>query len=824
MQEDIEPEPPPEIISAPNTNQINLCENTYDSDTEEDMHSCNTHITETNKNTQAPTVLLTHNMPELQGLTADEYSSDDDSLFDNWDATHTEKHKVQEVMCNLQHTGRNDIFPAIQSCDIALDENNSYDNDDIYLTKPHNEYVKHTNPSKPPDSAINIEGVDIFPTHVTETDWTTWYGRSKEEEIQIHSSTIGDNDACYKSAVDRLDALLEEHYYFDCATIPKETEIEDDLEENMDKCDLNNVIQTLSHAQVTTTSVTPKVLQQLIESSQEIDMRVKIEQKPKLMDGGSNRNLTNLKHIIRNFRTIRKIPVNGVAAGEPTCFISGVGLVDLLTKTGDILTIKMFYSEQCQGTILSPNSIVQDSDGKFTSWIHCAHMDIGTGAISFFHRHNPAEECILQLKSKNQLWFISQPTRSLINKSESSEMFYDSNPDRAYAGRLSSSAMWTLWHQRTMHAGDKVMEALPHCVDGVPKHLASCKNHFQKCNCCSRTQSVKPSGNIVEEQKTSRAGQRFHFDFGFIRSEDFSEKNKRGNIITSYDGYNSYLIAVDKHTRYMWIFLSKTKLPPLKTVDKFLKMHGIKDDKLTLTIRTDRGGELSGSQAFEDLIGSHGYNLERTGADSSSQNGIAERPNRTLGNILRSTLYGAGLSGKYWSDIILQAVFVKNRLPHAYFNYKTTPYTAFTGKRPNFTKLRVPGSEVAVVKPGRRKTFLSVPTYDGIFLRYGNTIQNCVYLDTKTNRVKTARIDSFDEAHFHKKNRPPAADELVNSGYKKDTEKHPPMIPTAPLDCTITDKNFSKTPPNRKLLIKKDTPKCNRTHEAYRRSSWIRSL
>ena len=160
-----------------------------------------------------------------------------------------------------------------------------------------------------------------------------------------------------------------------------------------------------------------------------------------------------------------------------------------------------------------------------------------------------------------------------------------------------------------MHVGDKVINSLPYCVDGVPKHLAHCKNHFQKCNCCQQTQAVKPSGNPIEEQKTSRSEQHLNFDFGFIEGS---------NIITSYDGYNSYLIVVDKHTRYMWIFLSKMKLPPLKTVDKFLKMHGIKDDKLTLTIRTDRGGELSGSQAFEDLIESHGYTLERTGADSSS--------------------------------------------------------------------------------------------------------------------------------------------------------------------------------------------------------------
>ena len=85
--------------------------------------------------------------------------------------------------------------------------------------------------------------------------------------MQIHSSTIGDNDACYRSAVDGLDALLEDHYFFDCTTLPKEPNMDDHLKNNMKMEDLNNVIQTLSHAQVTTTYVTPKVLQELIKSS-----------------------------------------------------------------------------------------------------------------------------------------------------------------------------------------------------------------------------------------------------------------------------------------------------------------------------------------------------------------------------------------------------------------------------------------------------------------------------------------------------------------------------------------------------------------------------
>ena len=123
---------------------------------------------------------------------------------------------------------------------------------------------------------------------------------------------------------------------------------------------------------------------------------------------------------------------------------------------------------------------------------------------------------------------------------------------------------------------------------------------------------------------------------------------------------------MDKHTRYIWVFLSKTKDPPLDTVDKFLDMHGIPNDPekergLIKVIRTDGGGELAGCKEFEKLCNEKGYSLEHTAADSSSQNGIAERPNETLGNMLRATMHSSGLDGKYWSDVLLQVVFIKNK-------------------------------------------------------------------------------------------------------------------------------------------------------------------
>ena len=58
-------------------------------------------------------------------------------------------------------------------------------------------------------------------------------------------------------------------------------------------------------------------------------------------------------------------------------------------------------------------------------------------------------------------------------------------------------------------------------------------------------------------------GQHFHMDFGFVRGSAYTIKQEEGPTVTSKDGYNSYLIIIDRATRYTWIFLRATKHPPI---------------------------------------------------------------------------------------------------------------------------------------------------------------------------------------------------------------------------------------------------------------------
>ena len=70
--------------------------------------------------------------------------------------------------------------------------------------------------------------------------------------------------------------------------------------------------------------------------------------------------------------------------------------------------------------------------------------------------------------------------------------------------------------------------------------------------------------NIVEEDlSNAQAGQYFHTEFGFARGSRYRIKQVKAPTITSIDGFNSYLIIVDRVTRYIWIFLTASKTPPV---------------------------------------------------------------------------------------------------------------------------------------------------------------------------------------------------------------------------------------------------------------------
>ena len=165
-------------------------------------------------------------------------------------------------------------------------------------------------------------------------------------------------------------------------------------------------------------------------------------------------------------------------------------------------------------------------------------------------------------------------------------------------------------------------------------------------------------------------------DFGFMRAStsDYSRRDRaKDRVVFSYDGFSSYLLIVDEASRYVWVFLTASKSPPIDIVEEFLTQHGHEDGGC---IRTDQGGELARSLAFQDmLLRDFHYTLEPTGADSPSQNGAVEIYNDKFTIRTRTLLYGSSLPAKFWSVALLHSVYLHNRLVHS--KTKVTPFERY---------------------------------------------------------------------------------------------------------------------------------------------------
>ena len=112
----------------------------------------------------------------------------------------------------------------------------------------------------------------------------------------------------------------------------------------------------------------------------------------------------------------------------------------------------------------------------------------------------------------------------------------------------------------------------------------------------------------------------------------------------SVSGAEYFLTFVDDKTRYTWVYVLKRKS------DVFAKFKEWKVERLTgrklKVFRTDNGGEFTSGE-FEEYLQHEGVKHELTVPKCPQQNGVAERLNRTLVEMVRSMLSGASLPQRF---------------------------------------------------------------------------------------------------------------------------------------------------------------------------------
>lgn len=515
-------------------------------------------------------------------------------------------------------------------------------------------------------------------------------------------------------------------------------------------------------------------------------------------DTGANINVTNKMANLVQVVSIE--PFNLHLAEEKdesnTAKCTHKGLYPLTDdRSGNITYTPMYFNAAVTGTIISPAFILRHSD-IFTTCMQTLHKDDRPGKLRF-ESESGMHSLRIALVKRNDLYYIpTTPYQVCSDFPSVMTTKYSAEDDGEVAPVINKTSHTNpvthqqqveseLWSARLGQCSENQLDLITDGADGLPR-----KFHYHPFRYIDYKEEarVKKQPSKKKATRISEAGKSFFMDFAFLRasSKDYTKtKVKQDRIVKSYDGYNSHLVVVDEATSYVWVFLLKSKEPPIETVLEFLKIHGNKDGGI---VRTDQGGELARSDEFKTkLLKERHYVVERTGADSPSQNGGAETMNGILGVITRTLLYGADLPAQYWSSALIHAVYLYNRRVHS--RTGITPFEGWFGVKPNLKYLRVFGARVCVKKTGHRPAKLDKHSFSGVFLGYSATDQNIVYLELNTGRVLTSHHATFDEAWYLFSKRPPAAQLLYDLGRMPEQEEltndmirsnaapapHPPM-------------------------------------------------
>ncbi|GAU39416.1 hypothetical protein TSUD_323640 [Trifolium subterraneum] len=120
-------------------------------------------------------------------------------------------------------------------------------------------------------------------------------------------------------------------------------------------------------------------------------------------------------------------------------------------------------------------------------------------------------------------------------------------------------------------------------------------------------------------------------------------------------------------------------------------------------LRTDRGGEFTSSN-FNEFCSEHGIQRQLTAAYTPQQNGVSERKNRTLLNMVRSMTTGKNVPKRFWPEAVVWATYVINRSPTLSVK-DVTPEEAWSGTKPLVSHFKLFGciGYVHIPEAQRRK-------------------------------------------------------------------------------------------------------------------------
>jgi hypothetical protein len=204
-----------------------------------------------------------------------------------------------------------------------------------------------------------------------------------------------------------------------------------------------------------------------------------------------------------------------------------------------------------------------------------------------------------------------------------------------------------LWHRRYAHINYQALPFLKRMVEGIPELQST---HEGICKGCALGKNAKKPFSS-SNNRSNKILDLIHSDVCCLMP------------VKSLGGSLYYVIFIYDYSRKTWLYLLKTKDEVFNKFQEFkAEIENLTNKKIKI-LRTNNGGEYT-SKEFVSFFKLERINMELTIPHNPQQNGVAERKNRSIEEIVKELLNYQGLSMYLWGEATMTTIYVQNRSPH----------------------------------------------------------------------------------------------------------------------------------------------------------------
>jgi transposase InsO family protein len=203
------------------------------------------------------------------------------------------------------------------------------------------------------------------------------------------------------------------------------------------------------------------------------------------------------------------------------------------------------------------------------------------------------------------------------------------------------------YHWRFSHIGLKPLKKLLK-LHGITPSVSN-EIDVQQCSICLQSKLHRRPFKSRSAYRSITPGEIIHSDVGSYE-------------VHSREGYKYFISFIDDCSKSVFLYPMKFKSDSFSCFKVFRATFEKMNNHEIKSLRTDNGGEYM-SKDFEQYLESAGIRHEPGPPHSPQLNGVAERTNRTISNLIRSSLLSAHLPKSFWVDALRHAFHIHNHIP-----------------------------------------------------------------------------------------------------------------------------------------------------------------